>query len=238
MLQWYREFLPQAPDELNGFFASLTVPPGPPLPEAIHGQPMCGVVWCSTGDLGGLDEALAAVNEPGPPAFHFTTPMPYPMLQTMFDELIPKGLQWYWRGDFFDRITDDSIDVHIKYAGSLSTDLTTMHLYPVDAAAGRVDPDDTAWAYRDAVWSGVTGGIDPDPANAAAIRQWAVDYWEELHPHSMGGSYVNFIGVGEGQERVRATYRGHYDRLAAVKQTHDPDNFFHANQNIGPAGPS
>lgn len=236
VLQWYREFLPLAPDELSGFFAVLTVPPGPPFPEEIHGQPMCGVVWCSTGDPAGLDEALAAVNEPGPPAFHFTTPMPYPVLQTMFDELIPKGLQWYWRGDFFDRITDGAIDVHAKYAGRLPSDLTTMHLYPVDAAAGRVDPDDTAWAYRDAVWSGVIGGIDPDPANAAAIRQWAVDYWEELHPHSMGGGYVNFIGAGEGQERVRATYRGHYDRLAAVKQTYDPNNLFHSNQNIAPAG--
>ncbi|MEV6074533.1 FAD-binding oxidoreductase [Streptomyces sp. NPDC052069] len=236
VLQWYREFLPRAPDELSGFFAVLTVPPGPPFPEEIHGQPMCGVVWCSTGDPAGLDEALAAVNEPGPPAFHFTTPMPYPALQTMFDELIPKGLQWYWRGDFFDRITDEAIDVHAKYAGRLPTDLTTMHLYPVDAAAGRVDPDDTAWAYRDAVWSGVIGGIDPDPANAPAIRQWAVDYWEELHPHSMGGGYVNFIGAGEDQERVRATYRGHYDRLAAVKQTYDPHNLFHANQNIAPAG--
>ncbi|MER5987818.1 FAD-binding oxidoreductase [Streptomyces sp. NPDC001787] len=236
VLRWYREFLPEAPDELNGFFATLTVPPGPPFPEEIHGLPMCGVVWCSTGDPDGLDEALAAVNEPGPSAFHFTTPMPYPVLQTMFDELIPKGLQWYWRGAFFDRITEEAIDVHAKYAGNLPTDLTTMHLYPVDAAAGRVPPDDTAWAYRDAVWSGVIGGIDPDPANASAIRQWAVDYWEELHPYSMGGAYVNFIGAGEGQERVRATYRDHYDRLAEIKHRYDPHNLFHANQNIEPAG--
>ncbi|MFI8438472.1 FAD-binding oxidoreductase [Streptomyces sp. NPDC079020] len=236
VLRWYREFLPAAPDELNGFFATLTVPPGPPFPEEIHGLPMCGVVWCSTGDPDGLDEALTAVNEPGPPVFHFTTPMPYPALQTMFDELIPKGLQWYWRGAFFDRITEEAIDVHAKYAQNLPTDLTTMHLYPVDAAAGRVPPDDTAWAYRDAVWSGVIGGIDPDPANASAIRQWAVDYWEELHPYSMGGAYVNFIGAGEGQERVRATYRDHYDRLAEIKHTYDPHNLFHANQNIEPAG--
>ncbi|MCX4970396.1 FAD-binding oxidoreductase [Streptomyces sp. NBC_00654] len=236
VLRWYREFLPEAPDELNGFFATLTVPPGPPFPEEIHGLPMCGVVWCSTGDPDGLDEALAAVNEPGPPAFHFTTPMPYPVLQTMFDELIPKGLQWYWRGAFFDRITEEAIDVHAKYAQNLPTDLTTMHLYPVDAAAGRVPPDDTAWAYRDAVWSGVIGGIDPDPANASAIRRWAVDYWEELHPYSMGGAYVNFIGAGEGQERVRATYRDHYDRLAEIKHRYDPHNLFHANQNIEPAG--
>ncbi|MFD3656992.1 FAD-binding oxidoreductase [Streptomyces sp. NPDC058620] len=234
VLRWYREFMPQASDDVYGFFASLTVPPAPPFPEEIQGQKMCGVVWCFTGDPAGVEEALSVVNDPGPPAFHFTSPMPYPALQTLFDELIPKGLQWYWRGDFFDRITDEAIDVHARYAESLPTGLSTMHLYPVDAAAARVGPDDTAWAYRDAVWSGVIAGIDPDPSNALAVTQWSTDYWEELHPHSMGGAYVNFIGAGEGRERVRTTYRGHFDRLADVKKTYDPDNLFHANQNIAP----
>lgn len=234
VLRWYRDFLPQAPDDLNGFFAALTVPPGPPFPEEIHGRKMCGVVWCWTGDPDDAEKALAAVREPGPPAFHFTAPMPYPALQSMFDELIPTGLQWYWRGDFFDRITDDAIDVHAKYAENLPTDLSTMHLYPVDGAAARVDQEDTAWGYRDAVWSGVIGGIDPDPANAGAIRQWCVDYWEELHPHSMGGAYVNFIGEDESHSRVRATYRDHYARLTRIKNAYDPANFFHANQNIAP----
>ncbi|NUK84911.1 FAD-binding oxidoreductase [Streptomyces lunaelactis] len=232
VLHWYREFLPQAPDDLNGFYALLVVPPGPPFPEEIHGQKMCGVVWCWTGDPDRLEEILTPVNEPGPPAFHFTTPMPYPALQTMFDELIPTGLQWYWRGGFFDRITDEGIDVHLKYGENIPTDLSTMHLYPVDGAAGRVGRDDTAWSYRDAVWSGVIAGIDPDPANAETVRQWATDYEEALRPYSMGGSYVNFIGAGEGQERVRATYRDHYDRLAGIKRTYDPDNLFRANQNI------
>jgi FAD/FMN-containing dehydrogenase len=235
VLEWYRDFLPRASEDLNGFFASLSVPPGPPFPEEIHGHKMCGVVWCWTGDLDRVEEAFAPVNQPGPPTFHFTAPMPYPALQTMFDELIPKGLQWYWRGDFFDRITDEAIDVHAKYAEGLPTDLSTQHLYPVDGAAHRVGQDDTAWAYRDAVWSGVIGGIDPDPANAETIRQWAVDYWDELHPHSMGGAYVNFIGAGESQDRVRTTYRDHYDRLADIKRTYDPNNLFHANQNIEPA---
>ncbi|MCM2428814.1 FAD-binding oxidoreductase [Streptomyces sp. RKAG337] len=235
VLRWYRDFLPQAPEDLNGFFAVLSVPPGPPFPEEIHGRKMCGVVWCWTGDPDGIEQALAPVNDAGTPAFHFSTPMPYPMLQTMFDELIPKGLQWYWRGDFFDRITDDAIGVHAKYAENLPTDLSTMHLYPVDGAAHRVAPGDTAWAYRDAMWSGVIGGIDPDPANAGTVKDWCVNYWEDLHPHSMGGGYVNFIGAGESQDRVRATYGDHYDRLASIKHTYDPNNLFHANQNIEPA---
>jgi len=236
VLQWYRDFLPRAPEDLNGFFAELVVPPAPPFPAEIHGQKMCGVVWCWTGDPGQAERALAAVDEPGPPAFSFTAPMPYPALQSMFDGLMPPGLQWYWRGDFFDHITDEAIDVHAKYAQAIPTGLSTMHLYPVDGAAHRVDPAATAWSYRDAVWSGVVAGIDPDPARAEEIRRWCVDYWEELHPHSMGGGYVNFMGPGEGQDRVRATYRRHYDRLARVKRTYDPGNLFRANQNIEPAG--
>ncbi|MBQ1098734.1 FAD-binding oxidoreductase [Streptomyces sp. b94] len=237
VLRWYREFLPAAPQDLTGFFAVLVIPPGPPFPEPIHGQKMCGVIWCYTGDLEAdrLEEVLSVVNDPAPPAFHFTTPMPYPALQTMFDELIPKGLQWYWRGDFFDTISDDAIAVHERYGQGIPTDLSTMHLYPVDGAAHEVGPDETAWAYRDAVWSGVIGGIDPDPANDDLIRQWCVDYWTDLHQHSMGGSYVNFLGEAEGPERVRSTYRGNYDRLASVKRAYDPDSFFRANQNIPPS---
>jgi FAD/FMN-containing dehydrogenase len=75
--------------------------------------------------------------------------------------------------------------------------------------------------------------VDPDPANAEAIRQWAVDYSDALEPYTMGGSYVNMI-MEEGQQRIVNNYRGHYDRLAAIKATYDPDNVFRVNQNIRP----
>ncbi len=235
VLAWYRDFLPQAPRDVYGFFMVFVVPPAPPFPEELHGQKMCGIVWCHTGDLDRTEQTLAVANEAGRPAFHFTAPMPYTALQSMFDELMPTGYQWYWRGDFFDHIPDAAIDVHLKYGENIPTPLSLMHLYPVDGAAHQAGPDDTAWSYRDAMWSGVYAGVDPDPANAGAIRQWCVDYWEEAHPYSMGGSYVNFMGAGEDSGRVRATYRGHYDRLARIKGTYDPDNLFHVNQNITPA---
>lgn len=237
VLRWYREFLPSLPEELSGFYAAMIVPPGPPFPEPLHGQKVCAVVWCWTGaqESGRLEELLASVNEPAPPAFHFTAPMPLPALQTMFDELLPTGLQWYWRGDFFDTISDAAIEVHQRFGEAIPTGLSTMHLYPIDGAAHQVGADDTAWAYRDANWSGIVAGIDPDPANADVVRRWCVDYWNALHPHSMGGGYVNFIGENEGTDRVRTTYRGHYDRLASIKRIYDPDNFFHVNQNIRPA---
>lgn len=125
--------------------------------------------------------------------------------------------------------------MHHRYGANIPTELSLMHLYPVDGQAHQVGADDTAWAYRDAVRSGVIAGVDPDPADDELIRQWCVEYWSDLHPHSMGGSYVNFMGEAESGDRLRSTYRGHYDRLSSIKHTYDPHNFFHANQNIPPA---
>ena len=87
----------------------------------------------------------------------------------------------------------------------------------------------------DATWSQVIVGVDPDPASADSLRDWAVGYWDSLHPYSAGGGYVNFM-MEEGQERVQATYGANYARLAQAKATFDPDNVFRVNQNIRPAG--
>ena len=143
------------------------------------------------------------------------------------------GLQWYWRGDFVAEIPDQAIDEHLKYAERLPTLQSTMHLYPVDGAASRVDRHDTAFSYREAKWSMVIVGVDPDPANAEKITTWTKDYWSALHPYSLGGAYVNFM-MDEGIDRIKATYRDNYDRLLAIKRKYDPNNFFHVNQNIRP----
>src|SRR3712207_3142389 len=111
--------------------------------------------------------------------------------------------------------------------------LSSMHLYTINGAVHRVGKDETAFSYRDATWSAVFAGIDPDPANAQRITTWARAYWEALHPYSAGGAYVNFM-MEEGQDRVKATYRDNYERLVAIKNTYDPTNLFRVNQNIRP----
>ncbi|HST16255.1 MAG TPA: FAD-binding oxidoreductase [Gaiellaceae bacterium] len=233
IMRWYRDFLPAAPDELGGWFAFLTVPPVDPFPKELQLQKVCGVVWCYGGPPEDADEAFRPVRELDPDLDGLTT-MPVAALNAAFDPLYPAGDQWYWRADFFDRIPDDAIDAHIEFAHRLPTPQSTMHLYPVDGAASRVSADATAWAYRDARWGQVMVGVDPDPARADELKEWTIAYWEALHPHSMGGAYVNMM-MEEGVERIRATYRGNYDRLAQVKRKYDPLNLFHVNQNIAPA---
>jgi hypothetical protein len=234
VLEAYREFLPSAPRELNGFFAFLTVPPAPPFPEELHLQKMCGVVWCFSGPKDESDAALAPARDWAPVALDGVQAMPLPMLQGAFDALYPPGDQWYWRADFVAEIPDEAVERNVEFGERLPTWKSTMHLYPIDGAVHDVGESDTAWAYRNAGWAQVMVGVDPDPASAEALKSWTIDYWGALHPYSAGGAYVNFM-MDEGQERVRATYRQNYDRLAAIKKTYDPDNVFHVNQNIVPA---
>jgi hypothetical protein len=237
VMKWYREFIAQAPEEMNGFFAMMTVPPGPPFPEPLHLRKMCGIVWCYPGSLEQANTILESIRSYRPPAFEFFAPMPFPMLQGLFDGIYPTGLQWYWKADFFKELSDAAIARHIEYASQLPTWQSTMHLYPVNGKVNRVGEAETAFSHRDAVWSQVIVGVDPDPANRGKIIDWARSYYDALHPFSAGGAYVNFM-MEEGEDRIRATYRGNYDRLAAVKAKYDPENFFCVNQNIRPAAQS
>lgn len=233
VLSWYRDFLPAQDDDLYGFFAVMTVPPVDAFPEPFHLHKICAVMWCYSGDPADADEALAPVRALEP-AFDGIGEAPYPALQSTFDGLYPKGLQWYWRGDYFGAVPDGAVEAHARFGEELPTMHSTMHLYPVDGAVNRVAPDATAWRHREATYSQVIVGVDPDPANAETIRQWAVDYWDATHPFSSGGAYVNFM-MDEGNDRVRASYGENYDRLTQVKGTYDPDNTFRINQNIPPA---
>lgn len=234
VLRWYRETQPNLPPDLSGWFALLTVPPAPPFPEELWLRKACAVVWCYAGELNKAKDVLAPVRSFGSPILDGVAEMPLPVLQSAFDALYPPGLQWYWRADFFREITDEAITVHEKFGAELPTPHSTMHLYAIDGAVHDVGTSDTAFAYRDVGWAGVIVGVDPDPENAKLLKDWAVSYWEALHPTSAGGAYVNFM-MDEGQERVRASYGPNYERLTKVKAKYDPANVFRINQNIQPA---
>ena len=235
VLAAYREFLPAAPRELNGFFAFATVPPAPPFPEPLHMRKVCGVVWCHTGGEAAAARDMQPLLDALPePLMHGVQPMPHPVLQSAFDDLYPKGDQWYWRADFVRDLPDAAVDLHAEHGAAMPTWKSTMHLYPIDGAPHDVGPQETAFAYRDANYGAVFAGVDPDPAMVEAIGAWSRGYQEALHPYSAGGAYVNMM-MDEGPDRVRASYRGNYERLAQIKAEYDPENLLRINQNIPPA---
>ena len=233
VLRWYRDFIRQAPEQLNGFFAFLSVPPGPPFPEELHLRKVAAVAWCYAGDADGANAALAEARAQPGILLDGVMELPLPIWNSAFDGVYPAGDQWYWRADFVREIPDAAVEKHVEFAAKMPTWKSTMHMYPIDGAAHRAGPTDTPWGARDANWASVFVGVDPDPANAEAVKQWATEYWDALHPYSTGGAYLNMV-MEEGADRVRASYGENYDRLARIKAQVDPDNFFHVNQNIRP----
>jgi FAD/FMN-containing dehydrogenase len=233
VMKWYRELIHGAPDDLNGFFAFMTVPPAPPFPQHLRLKKMCGVVWTYSGSLTKADETFKPIRAFKKAALDLVGPLPQPALQSMFDALYPPGLQWYWRADFVNELSDEAIAQHIRFGNALPSMHSTMHLYPINGAASRVGKHDTAWNYRDATWAQVMVGVDPDPANNEKTISWTKSYYDALHPYSAGGAYVNFM-MDEGEERVKATYGDNYERLVAIKDKFDPNNLFRVNQNIKP----
>jgi len=235
VMKWYRQFLPQAPLELSPFVHLGTMPSGEPFPKDIWGKKTCAGVVCDTGPLDQAEAAVKPIRQAlPPPVLDWAGPLPFPALQSLFDPLLPKGLQWYWKADFVKELPDRAIELHVEHFGKVPTELSIAHLYPIDGAVHKVGRHETAWNCRDATWSMVICGIDPDPANAPALKAWAKAYWDALHPHNLKGAYLNFM-MEEGEDRIRATYGDNYDRLAAIKKKYDPANFFRVNQNIKPA---
>jgi hypothetical protein len=204
------------------------------FPAEHHLEKMCAVTWCYTGDLAKAHEVFEPIRQFSPPLMDFAGPIPFPALQSLFDGLYPAGLQWYWKADFFEELSDRVIDLHLKYGERLPSPHSTMHLYPVNGAAQRVGKGDTAFSFREARFAEVIVGVDPDPANNPRLMRWARDYWLALHPFSAGGGYINMM-MDEGEDSVTSAYRDNHARLALVKREYDPDDLFRVNQNIKPA---
>jgi FAD/FMN-containing dehydrogenase len=235
VMQTYRDYLPHAPDELGIFVGLKTVPSMDPFPSEGWGKRACAIIGIYDGPAADGDKAMAPILEAVPePIFNWMSDMPFPAMNGLFDPFFPKGLQWYWKGDFVASLPDDAIDTHIAQAAKAPSELSLMHLYPIDGAVQRVPADATAWSTRDARWSMVIAGIDPDPGNAEALKTWGRAYWQAVHPYNLESAYVNFLMDDEVDGRVQATYGENYQRLASIKANYDPDNLFRVNQNIAP----
>jgi FAD/FMN-containing dehydrogenase len=233
VLEFYREYIQKAPEELGMFPAFQIAPPLPFIPPADHGKTFCILVCCWAGRPEDAEKIFAPIRKVGPIAAEMVSPMPYPTLNALFDPLLPAGLQHYWKAAFATDLTDGAIKAHLEYGPKVPVVNSTMHIYPINGAAGRVASDATAFAYRDAKFATVIAGMWPDPADNEKNTKWVKDYYKALQPHSASGGYVNFM-AGDDQGRIRDNYKGNYDRLVTIKKKYDPGNLFHMNQNIKP----
>jgi FAD/FMN-containing dehydrogenase len=235
VMAMYRDFIPNAPEELGLFVGLKTVPPVDPFPKEHWNKRACALIGAFNGPIAEGQKLMASLLEKLPaPLFNWMGEMPWTAINSLFDPFFPKGLQWYWKGDFVKALPDEAIDVHIANALKAPTPFCLMHLYPIDGAVRRVAKDATPWSARDASFSMVIAAISPDPKDAEALKAWGRAYWGAIHPFNLEGAYVNFLDADEAENRIELSYGDNYKRLASIKAKYDPNNMFRVNQNIKP----
>jgi FAD/FMN-containing dehydrogenase len=222
----YREQTALAPDELSTFFALLSSP---------DGAPITAFVPAYAGDAAAGEAAVAGYRAMGEPIADMVGPIPYVALQQMLDEGFPPGANNYWRSHFLTGIPDEAIEIMVAGANAAPSPLNSVLIEHLGGAVARVGNDETAFDHRDAEYNFLIMAVWTDPAEADANIAWARELWDAMQPFARG-VYVNYLGVGDSVERVRAGYSPEkYARLAALKREVDPENFFRRNQNIPPA---
>lgn len=229
----WRALVADSPEEFNSLFALLLGPAVPFLPERWHGRPVCAVVTCWSGAEDEDDTVRARLGTLGPVVGQYVARMPYPVINTLFDADLPPGLYHYWKGNFSRELSDGAIDVHMSFGESIPSMQSDTIVFPIDGACHRTGPTDTAFAYRDAVFSTAFGPSFSDPADIERNVAWCRAYDSALRPHTEEAGYINFLS-DDDQNRVRANYRQNYDRLVETKRRYDPGNLFRINHNITP----
>jgi FAD/FMN-containing dehydrogenase len=226
VLRFYRDFSSSAPDELRLDAVMGTSPNGP-----IQAIVVC---WCGPIDEG--ERALRPIREFGPPIMDTVAAVSYKTIQTLLESLgyVP-GQYHYWKSSFFRELSGEAIDAITDSFLPAPTPLCAVSIEHLGGAIGRVAQNATAFAHRQAVHSFLSLGVGTDGRDSDAITRWARRIAEAVSPYLEDGVYVNYLGEGEGDERIRAAYGPNYERLAAVKAKYDPTNLFNSNQNIKPA---
>jgi FAD/FMN-containing dehydrogenase len=237
VLRGYREYMRQAPDEISAFFAFHLAPPAPFIPAQMHFKPYVVIVACySGGDLKQGERVVEPLKELGTVVFEHVGPMPFPAINSAFDAILPPGLHHYWKSDYVRTLTDESVEAHATHGPKVPSVQSTMHLYPQTGVIQQVGKRDTAYWSRDVEFVHVIAAADADPAGMVENIAWLQGYHDALRSVSELGGYINFMTDDEGQERIKATYGGNFDRLVEIKTTYDPGNLFRVNQNIRPSG--
>jgi len=230
----YTALVASSPPEMGVILAIALGPTAPFLPERWNGRPVIILLTCWTGPPEQDEQVLARLRRVGPVLGQYVERMPYPLVNTFFDEDLPAGLHHYWKGVYSAaELTEGAIAAHLEYGATIPSMESGTLLFPIDGACHRVAPDATAFANRGATFATGLGPSWSNPQDSAANIAWCRAYDAALRPHSMDGGYVNFA-AGDDQDRVHANYGGNYDRLVALKRRYDPDNLFRLNHNISP----
>jgi hypothetical protein len=233
VLQFYRQFAPETPDELAVWFVLRKAPPLPFLPAEWHGREILVLAACYSGDLADGERILAPLRQFGRPIADVIGPQPYAAWQTVLDPLLTPGMRNYWKSHDFLDIDDGLIDVLLDFAHRLPDPHTEIAFAQLGGAVSRLTNGETAYSRRDAQYLVNLHTRWAEAAGDEAGIAWARNLFKAAAPFSTGSVYVNFL-ASDDEGRVRAAYGANYERLVALKNRYDPTNLFRVNQNIQP----
>ena len=224
VLRHYRAFMATAPEELTAYAGLISTP---------DGTPATAVVVCYCGDLAEGERVLQPLRGFGSPFVDAVQPLPLPAMQKLFDDSFPDGTYNYWRSTFLKVLSDEVIDLLVEHGNRAASPLSAVVLEFYGGAAGRVAPDATAFAQRQAEYNlGITAQWT-DAAEADRHVGWVRALADALAPHSSGGYLLNFVG-DDNPDAIRGAFGSNYARLVELKNKYDPTNFFSLNQNVAP----
>jgi FAD/FMN-containing dehydrogenase len=235
VLEFYREFMAGAPDEVDCYAFALRVPPLDVFPEEHHGQLALDLVFFYCADAAEGQEVARPLRDFGEPILSAIQRIPYTTFKSSFDDGLPRGGRYDTRAHYLKDLSDVSIYTMLNGVEGLAGAYTIVYFEPLGGAIGRVAPEATAFPHREAAYSFHILAGWTDPGEDDEIMAWARDFHRAMSPDSTGGVYVNLIGREE-EDRVRAAYGDNYDRLVEIKNEWDPRNLFRINHNIEPAG--
>jgi len=240
VLRFYNRWVATLPDEMTSMAAFITAPPLPFIPQPLHGTPMVAIAVCYAGPMEDGQRVAQPLVTFGPPQVAHIGPVPYTILQGMFDASAPRGIHAYWKTHYVQDLSDAAIDALVAETakmGSLSP-FATLHIHHLEGAVSRVKPEATAFRHRTPRYAMNVVGLWTAGEQADPHIAWVRRTFDAVQPFATGAPYLNFLG-DEGADRVRAAYGAEtYDRLAKIKQRYDPTNFFRVNQNIRPTAPT
>ena len=224
-IQFYREFMKTAPDELTLYAALLTSP---------EGVPIITFMGCYCGDIEKGATVMKPLHEYGSPVADLIQPIPYLQMQSMLDAGFPKGNRYYWKSSFLKELSDDAIDLIVSHmeVNPSPYSATIIELY--GGVASHEPEGGSSYPHRQPEFDLVIISNWIDKQDDEKNITWTRNIWEAIQSFLSHKVYVNALGV-EGDDRVKEAYGENYQKLTELKRKYDPDNFFRMNQNIKPA---
>ena len=230
----YRTLTTEAPRELAAWLMLLRAPPAPFVPEQWHGERICAMAICFSGDVDDADEALAPIRALDDPVVDLLCEQPYVQAQSYLDATEPRGRHYYWRTEYLDELSDDLLSTVTDLFAECPVPEADIGFLHLGGALNEHDEDDGAVGNRDAQFAiGVKGMWEPDEPKAEEFGHWVREAGTRVQPFSTGRTYINFQTADEDEQRVRASYGPNFDRVVEIKHRYDPDNVFRSNRNIG-----